>query len=100
MVCENTLDASSISLEYVYEAFIVKPRDNRFSSFSPTALKVELPTLSLNSATVVKRGKGRNNCCCVIVAVPRDEEAGIEPKKGFGTRANSAPPRDKYCVGS
>ena len=38
MVCENTLDASSISFEKVYAALTVSPCEKRFSSFAAAAL--------------------------------------------------------------
>src|ERR1035441_9420000 len=95
MVCENTLEASSSSLEKVKAAFTVSPCDKRFSNFTAAALYLELPTLSRNSATVVKRGSGRSNCCWATVAPPRDDEAGIRPKYGFETFVNRAAPIER-----
>src|SRR6266478_5014158 len=100
MVCENTVEASSRSLENVYAAVKVKPCEKRFSSFAATALYFELPALSRNRATVVKRGNGRSNCCCATVAFPKEEEGGICPKYGFETFFNNPEPMDRYCAGS
>src|SRR5690242_21819787 len=99
MLCENTLEASSRSLENVYDALIVRPCDSRSSSLAAMALYVEFPTLSRNSASVVNLGYGRNSCCSAMAGPPRDDEAGTRPKYGLGTRASTSAPAASECGG-
>src|SRR5258708_40273000 len=79
MVCEKYVEASSMSLENVYAKVNVKPREKRFSSFICSASYSESATLSRKRATLVNRGKARNNCCCAMVGCPRDDAVGIWP---------------------
>ncbi len=69
MVWEKYVEAVSMSFEKVYAIVNVSPFERRFSSLACSASYSESATLSRKRATLVNRGKARNNCCSAMVGL-------------------------------
>ena len=70
----------------------MSPWENRWRTLSSRPSYRVVPTLFRYKLTVVYAGYGFMSCATVVVGSPSDDDRGMVPKYGLGTRCSSGDP--------